>query len=561
MRERLLKTIGTSDFKRLIDKGGYFVDKSLFIKMVWEDAEVLLLPRPRRFGKTLNLSMLRYFFEKTEDDRSYLFEGLKIWESEEYRKLQGKFPVIYLTFKDVNYPNWEQAYESIKELISDLYARYKYILELEELEEREKEKFLRIIKGEGTIPEYKLSLKRLSEYLERYHKEKVIVLIDEYDAPIQEAYIRGYYDEMVNFMRGMLGAVLKDNVSLQKGVITGCLRVAKESIFSGLNNLKVYTLLSKRYSDFFGFKEEEVIEILKFCNLETKIEKIRDWYNGYNFGGQIVYNPWSILNYISSQEDGFLLYWVNTSSNELIRKLIFDYGYGLKGEMERLLKDDWIEKSISENIVFKDLEYNEEYVWSLMLFSGYLKSEECYQKEGDERLYCKLSIPNREVKYIFREFFLNWVQRGLGTSEDVRELIKAILEGNDENFEELLTKLMINSLSYYDVRKPEPEKVYHAFVVGLLVNIGNRYIVKSNPESGYGRVDVLIIPRKKGEVGVVMELKVRSQREKSVEESIERGKRQIEEKRYEQELINKGANPIIKYVVVFDGKRVWVRKV
>ena len=559
MRKRIKKTIGVSDFKKLIDKGGYFIDKSLFIKEVWEDSEILLIPRPRRFGKTLNLSMIRYFFEASEEDRSYLFKGLKIWEEKEMREEQGKYPVIQITFKDAGKDDYKKAYEKIQQIIARLYREKKYVIEI--LDRSEKELYEKIIDREAKETEYEYSIEFLTSILYRYHGEKVIVLIDEYDVPIQESYIHGYYEEMISFMRGLLESGLKDNAYLHKGVITGCLRIARESIFTGLNNLAVYSLLREEYREYFGFTEEEVEKILEDIGERGRLGEVEEWYNGYRFGGEVIYNPWSILNYAVSSDLIPRPYWINTSSNELVKTMILDYGTGLDGDMEELLRGRSIEKRIEENIVFRDLEKRENYVWSILLFSGYLRANRCYLKT-DNRNYCELSIPNNEVRIIFEDIFSAWIEEEVSTNKQIRALIRGILRGEERTVESILSEIMKRSLSYWDPQRPEPEKVYHAFILGLLVTMQSEYIVKSNIESGYGRVDVMIIPKSRGGIGVVMELKVLDEYyEKSVEKSIEEGKKQIEENRYEELLIERGVKEIVKYVAVFDGKRVWVRKV
>jgi hypothetical protein len=384
--------------------------------------------------------------------------------------------------------------------------------------------------------------------------------MDEYDVPIQQGYLHDYYNDVVEFMRNLLSAAFKDNSFIQKGIITGNLRVAKESIFTGMNNLRVYTLLSEQYSDSFGFSEHELMQILKDTNQEDKLNDIKQWYDGYVFGKKHVYNPWSILNYVSSPEDGLKPYWVNTSSNDLIRKLIIDKGFGLQGDMENLLKDIPVEKQIDESINFRDLESMDNAVFSLMLFAGYLKHIGCEKREETD--YCKLLIPNNEVKYIFKRFFSDWMSQGFQTSNKIASFMKALVSGNDEDVEGLLSDFVMNSLSYLDIKTDEvPEQVYKAFVIGLFVTMNEHYIIESEPESGYGRADVLIIPRQKSKTGVVLEFKkLNKRRNETVERAFERARNQIEERQYEQKVREHGVKHVLKYGVIFDGKQVWVKK-
>ena len=559
MQGSVRKSIGTSDFRKLRDVGGYFVDKSLFIKDLWEDAEVILFPRPRRFGKTLNLSMLRYFFEKSKEDRSYLFKDLKIWEYQEYQRLMGRFPVIFLTFKDVKFKSWKDAYSAIQQLISDLFKGFSFLLDSKIMSAEERQAFKRILRKEAPFSELVVSVYQLSGLLYRYYNEKVIILVDEYDVPIQAAFSRGYYDDMVDFMRGFLSAAFKDNSLLAKGVITGCLRLAKESIFTGMNNLVVYSMLSEYHATAFGFTEDEVKKLLEDTGLTDHADLIRQWYNGYIFGGKTLYNPWSILNYVAKYKDGPRPYWVNTSSNDLIKELVLDHGVGLKGDMEMLLTDRAIDKQIEENIVFRDLHANEDYVWSLMLFSGYLKTVDFRRQV--RKWIASLKIPNEEVKYIFEDIFSNWLTQSVGSGRDTDMLIKAMIAGDAREFEIYLGRLMENSLSYFDTAKPQPEKVYHAFILGLLVHLTGRYEVRSNPETGFGRADVVLYPINKTDPGIIMELKTIDRvYEKTLDAAFEAAAKQVKAQDYVASLHARDVKKIITYLAVFDGKRVWVRQ-
>ncbi|AGB42033.1 Protein of unknown function (DUF1703)/Predicted AAA-ATPase [Halobacteroides halobius DSM 5150] len=547
--------IGISDFKKLREENYYFVDKSLFIKeIIDEDAEVILLPRPRRFGKTLNISMLRYFFEKNKQDNSNLFTGLKIEEQKEYLEHQGNYPLIMLTFKDIKENNWPRTYTKLKQVIAREYKRHKYLLESDVLDKYDKKQFQDIISLQAELPFYEDALRSLSEHLANYHKEKVMILIDEYDQPIQRGYLAGYYKQVMNFMRNLLSGGLKDNLHLKKGVLTGILRVAKESIFSGLNNLLVSTLLDKVYDSYFGLLEEEVEEIFNYYNLAYQVDQVKEWYNGYSFGEKIVYNPWSIVNCIY-QEGEFRPYWANTSGNQLIRRLITEAGSEVKKDLELLLQGTDIQKEIDDNIVFSDLERKNTTIWSFLLLSGYLKASN--QERDLGHLYCQLEIPNLEVEYIYRSIILDWFKENLN-NEELEWMLKSLTEGDVETFSKIFKKIVKSSFSYFDLGRGNSENFYHAFVLGLVVNLRGEYQVKSNRESGYGRYDVMLIPSSKDKLGIIMEFKKVDQ-----DESLERGVRealeQIADRDYRDILEELGINDILELGIAFCGKEVMVK--
>jgi len=555
VRENEVKkiSIGTSDFKQLRDEDLYYVDKSLFIKEILADtSRVVLLPRPRRFGKTLNMTMLRYFLEKALEaqkenfpNNSYLFKGLAIEQEEEIMKYQSKYPVIYLTFKGVKQNNFKNALESIKRLLSNEYARHSYLLKDKKLTETAAREYKQIIKKEGNIIAYEESIKNLTAYLEKYYKEKVVVIIDEYDTPVHEAYVNGYYEEMISFMRSFLGAGLKDNSSLKKGVLTGIMLIAKESIFSDINNLGVYTLLKSEHNQSFGFTEAEVSKILKDYELIEKEDTVKTWYNGYIFGGQVIYNPWSILNYVNSNDKLLEPYWINTSSNDVIKKYLASSTQEVKEKLERLIKGESLKEVVMENVAFKDIENHGELLWSFLLFSGYLKAEDRLLE--NRKIYYKLSIPNEEVKHIYEQIIATWFEKTLSNVK-ANQMLQAMLEGKEETFEELLNEFVINIMSYYNLGE-EAERVYQAFVLGMLVNLQGEYEVRSELESGYGRAEVLVIPQDKSKNGVVLEFKKQGRkRPKAVEVLLKEALEQIEEKRYEEALKANGVNKVIKIV-------------
>jgi len=549
--------LGISDFKEIRKNDYYFIDKSLFIKeIINEDAQVILLPRPRRFGKTLNISMLRYYFSISEADWS-LYQNLKIAaENEKYLQEFAKYPLIYLTFKGLKDLTWEDSLKNIEDIIAAEYQRHDYLLKEGILTEAERKVYREIINLEAEKVHYQKALLRLTEYLERYHDQKVIVLIDEYDQPIQSGYLNDYYPEVVNFMRLFLENGLKDNASLHKSVLTGILRVAKESIFSGLNNLVVNDIFTEKYNQFFGLLPQEVEAVFKEYDLEYKLKEIKNWYNGYNYGGQTIYNPWSIINCLYYQGE-IKPYWVNSSGNELIRELLLKGNEDLKSSLELLIQNQSIEKKIDENIVFAEIESKSSSIWSFLLFSGYLSIVSSRRERG--RLFAELEIPNQEIKYIYEEIFLDWLEENIG-SQKLSLMLNALTEGDVESFAQIFREFTINSLSYFDTSGSEAEKVYHAFVLGLLLNLRDNYQVKSNRESGYGRYDIMIIPDDKNKLGIIIEFKKISQfSSESKKEALDSALQQIEEKNYQAELNSLGINDILKLAVVFSGKEVEVK--
>ncbi len=552
-------SIGIGDFKEIVENKYYFVDKSLLIKDVIEDgAKVILLPRPRRFGKTLNMSILQYFFQNSEEDNSYLFKGLKVEEHKEIMEHQGKYPLIFITFKDIKSNNYELDYEKMKELIAEEYRRHKYVLENDILDNEEKVYYNEILNCRANKARVELSLKYLSKFLNRYYKEKVIILIDEYDVPIQSGFSNNYYDQIVEFMRNFLSAGLKDNTYLKKAVMTGILRVAKESIFSGLNNLKVCTILNPQYSKYFGFLQEEVEELLRYYGQEDKTDEVKDWYNGYRFGDNTVYNPWSILNYIDNSQRGFLPYWVNTSSNNIVKELLAKGGEDLKKDLEELIKGNTITKIIDENIVMADIHKDTQNVWGFLFFTGYLKLIENKLEMG--RNICELGIPNKEVKYLFEDLIMCWFSENV-SRDRYNLMLKSLVNGDTKTFSKILKQYTLSSASYFDTGKNESEKFYHAFVLGILISLSDEYLIKSNRESGFGRYDIMIIPKDKNKLGIVIEFKkVDKDENETLEKATEIALNQIKEKNYKQELIDLEIENIMELGIAFEGKEVLVKK-
>ena len=540
--------VGISDYKKLIDEDCYYVDKTLLIKEIMESGEVILITRPRRFGKTLNQSMLRYFFEKREGDTSYLFQDKKIWQEQEFKKMQGEYPVIYLSFKDIKSRDYKQSYESLRLLIAKEYKRHDYLLNSDIMSEYEKKEFEEVIYGEASLAKYKLSLSNLTEYLARYYSLKPILLIDEYDTPIIAAYNNGYYDQFMDFFKILLSAALKDNKYLAKSVLTGITRIAKESIFSGLNNLKTSTILSNFYNDKFGLTREEVMKIVKYYDLEYKEGEIIDWYDGYNFGEEEIYNPFSIIN-LADNKGKIQEYWINSSGNQLIKKLIRKSSAEFKAGILNLIEGKEIRSDIEENLVFDEVDGREENIWTLLLFSGYLK----WTEQVKEREY-SLKVPNREVMFFYRYTVKNILK---DTGIDLESMINELLLGHIKQFKKDFKDLTKETLSYFDTAEKNPEKFYHGLVLGMVVGLKDSYLIRSNRETGYGRADVILIPRDEDKKGLVMEFKKYNlDRDKNLKDSAIKALEQIDKEGYEASIKAYGISEIIKVGIAFEGKKV-----
>ncbi len=556
--------IGVDDFRKLRQAGLQYVDKSELIRGLLDrpGVEVVLLPRPRRFGKTLNLSMLRCWFEKRDEDLSHLFEGLSIWQAgAEYRAHFQRYPVIHLSFKDTKLDRFERVLLALQKKIQVLFDEHNHLLRSERLSERELRDFRAILDGTAPPALYERALHDLSAYLHAHHGERVLILIDEYDEPIHAGHFHGFAAEILDFMRAFLGAGLKSNVHLYKAVMTGILRVAKENLFSGLNNPGVYSLLRGELHTCFGFTEAEVTELLARNGRAHLLPGVRSWYDGYVFGGEIIYNPWSVLGFLDSMEARFQTYWLSTSSNDLVRELLERYALKLQPVFEVLLEGGSIERPLDENVVLSELRRDEGALWSLLVFSGYLKAESA-PADAQGRLMYRLSIPNREVREVYSTTFRNWMKdRMQGHGGDAAVLTEALLGGDAEGFEEQLQAFVTNVLSYHDPGKVHPERVYHGFVVGLLAVLEPGHQVRSNRESGAGRSDVMIRPVRPGNPGVVLELKVARAGKKTLSQALAEGARQLQAMDYEAELRAAGAAPVFAFSVAFDGKKVQVRAV
>ena len=545
--------IGTSDFKKLRIKDYYYIDKTMYIKDILDNkSEIVLVTRPRRFGKTLNMSMLKYYFDCTKKDSKELFQGLKILEQEEkYTSKLGYYPVIYVTLKDAGLMNYNLMMMQLKTIMMEVYYEHRYVLEKEEMSEGERKIFNRMLSAEANDIDIMNSLKILSKILYQYYNKPVILLIDEYDVPLQNAYIQGYYEEAVSFYRTFYGVTFKDNPYLEKTVITGVSRVAKESIFSGANNFDVYTVLDDEFSDDFGITEEEMEKAIQDFGIEEDRKEIKKWYDGYRIGNtEGIYNPWSILNYLKNKQ--LMQYWVNTSSNDLI-KLVLKNSSTVKEKMERLLKDEEIEVPINLETIIVGIENNEDNIWGLMLGTGYLKVTEVVNLA--EHIY-KVKLPNYEIKLLFQQIINDWFRNKV-MGNDLKSILKDLVTLNLDEFERKFRVLVKEMFSYMDVGENTAENFYHAFVLGMLVGLKDTYYVNSNRESGYGRYDIMLEPKDKNGNSFIMEFKVLDDmEEKTIEDTIKNAKKQIEEKEYEINLREKGYKNITKMVYAFKGKEV-----
>ena len=545
--------VGIENFERIINEDYYYVDKTMLIEELLRNrAPVTLFTRPRRFGKTLNMSMLKYFFDvKDKEGNKELFENLKIYNSE-YMSEHGKYPVIFISLKDLKGDTWEKCFENLKKTMYKIFNKYEFVRE--KLNIVEKRQFDKIWEMRDSKQSFKTSLLDLSNYLNKYYGEKVIILIDEYDAPIINAFDKGYYNEAMNFFQTFYSSALKTNNSLKYGVLTGIARIIKEGMFSGLNNLKVDTILNKKYSEYFGFLESEVIEMLEYFDMKYKIEEVKEWYNGYIFGESKVYNPWSIVNYVRKKE--IKAYWANVLGNTFLENMIDYAGESVYEDLKRFTDGESIEKYISDGTTIKSLLNNDDEIWQLLLYSGYLTKDE-KQKEIDVTseytdVY-NLRIPNKEIRKYFGNMFLN---RFFGTEVKTNILIKALENGDIKKFEKTLGEIMINILSHFDLDK-EMEKIYQVFMIGLVGFLMGKYEIISNDESGYGRYDLAMIPIKSNEKAYLMEFKI-SKTKKGMEERAQKALKQIDEKKYDTKLKAREIKNILKIGVAFYGKEVKV---
>ena len=539
MYEKKELPVGVEDFKTIIDCNYYFVDKSLLLRDLMH-----------RFGKTLNMSMIRYFFEKSEEDNSCLFKDLAIAQAgEQYMKHQGEYPVISITLKDIEASDYGTAFALFKTVIADEFRRHREILKSSEMLDIDKEEFLNICNQKASVVSYIRSLKFLSDRLSEVYGKKVIILIDEYDVPLQSAYFNRYYDKMVELIRSVFSSVLKTNTQIAFAVLTGCLRISKESIFTGLNNPDVYSVIDTEFSDAFGFTELEVKSMLEYYQLTDRLEEIKEWYDGYLFGRREIYNPWSVLKYVQKTlADAHIKakpYWVNTSSNSIIQELIEKSNPSTREVVEKLISGETIRKQLFDDIIYSNMNVNEEHIWSFLLYTGYLKAVRLLNENNE--LFFEAKIPNLEVCSIYKKTVCEWFDRKIKEA-DKSVFFHAVLDGKPEVFESEVNRWLVQSISYHDGY----ENFYHGFMAGLL-KYSEQYLVESNRESGTGRSDIFVKDVINRDIAVIMELKA-ADSEKGLKTECQHALDQIEKKQYEAGLRNEGYQNILKYGIAFYGK-------
>ncbi len=550
--------IGYEDFKEILDKGCYYIDKTLFIKDLLDfRAKVQLYTRPRRFGKTLNMSMLQQFFEKTEESNAYLFEGLNIAKAgSEYMQHQGQYPVITLSLKSMKQGNYELAFDEFKRLIQREFLRHESILHSPKIADSLRESFKEIYDNKAADKDYKTAIRFLSDCLYAAHGQKVVILIDEYDVPLQAAYQYGFYDEMVMLIRSVFESALKTNPYLELGVLTGCLRVSKESIFTGLNNLNVYSIGEVQFARYFGFTEDEVRKITEDFGIADHFDIIKEWYGGYLFGETEIYNPWSVLKYVDAAICTTNLvpraYWANTSSNDIIHDMIVDGSHETHTLLEKLASGETITKPIYEDVTYRNINVRNDTIWSFLLYTGYLKAIRIFQGDADMP-HAELILPNKEVRMIYRTTIMDWTKEKI-SADSRTDLFEAVINGNVEAFEDILCDWLENTLSYYD----EKEMYYHGFLAGLLGGFKG-YETKSNRESGEGRPDILLLELRRRKLAVIIEVKI-AKDFIELEQECDSALRQIEEKQYEAGLKAGRYQSIIKYGVAFYDKTCRIKK-
>ena len=549
--------IGISDYVRAQEEY-YYVDKTLLIKEFLDRKPLVsLFTRPRRFGKTLNMDMLRVFFEISDEDTSKFFVDKKIWKcGEEYREYQGKFPVIFLTLKDVKFDTWEATIDKIGELLQDEYGRHQEILNSDKISQYEKEYFSKILNKAANQVELSSALERLSKMLAVYYGKAPIIIIDEYDTPIQEGYSKDFYDEIIGFMRNFFSGAFKDNKNLSYGFLTGILRIAQESIFSGLNNLTVNTVMDEEYDNFFGFTSDEVKDILNYYGMPEKEGELKEWYDGYLFGSEEIYNPWSVINYVS--KGGIpQAYWVNTGKNEILGEVMRVATDDITERLQLLLQGKSVIARIDQNVVYRSLAEDPANIYSLLLVAGYLKTPK--KKLQDDGSYlCEVCIPNKEITSIYKKEIMSYfLQTGVITRTTANKIAESLYAADNEKLQNAIAEYMDRTISFYD---GGAEGFYHGLMLGLIALMDNQYKIKSNRESGYGRYDVCLIPREKRYPGIILELKWKEKLdEKALQSLAEDALKQIETLRYDSEMKEDGIAEILELGIAFSGKKVSVK--
>ncbi len=544
--------IGISDYK-IATSDYYYVDKTMLIKdFLDKKPMVSLFMRPRRFGKTLNMDMLRVFFEKTDSDTSKYFSDKAIWSyGKAYTGYQGQYPVIFLSFKDVKCANWQETYEMITKLISAEFRRHPELENSDRLSDYEKTQYAELSKGKADSTEYQLSLKTLSLLLHKHYDKETIIIIDEYDTPIQQGHTDGFYKDVIEFMRNFFSGGLKDNSNLAYGFLTGILRVAKESIFSGLNNLTVNSILDEQYSAYFGFTKDEVRQLLEYYGCGDKFDEVCEWYDGYMFGSTEIFNPWSVINYVS--ENCFAkAFWQSTGSNDIIGEIVGQANDEITENLYQLMSGDTVTSYIDTGVIYPEVQNNPYSVYSFLLVAGYLKVAKVYPQH-DGNYMCDVAIPNKEIAFVYGKEVLNKT----GKTNAAISIQQALFSNDAGKLQKLLEKFMISSISVFD---GTGESFYHGMMLGLCAVLNNRYRIKSNAESGYGRFDIALIPIDKSDPGFIFEFKYAGKDSDDLESLADAALAQIEEKKYETELLNQGVTKITKTGIAFKGKKAVVRQ-
>ena len=544
--------IGVADFKKATSDY-YYVDKTLLIRdFIDTKSEVTLFTRPRRFGKTLNMDMLRVFFEKNDVDNSVYFKDKRIWQcGEEYTSYQGRYPVIFLSFKDVKCDTWEMTFNKISKLITLEFMRHSELEESDRLSIYEKELYVKFARGEASEIDCQMSLQYLSLMLSKHHKEKVIIIIDEYDTPIQQGHSCGFYERVIGFMRGFFSGGLKDSAHLAYGFLTGILRVAKESIFSGLNNIKICSILDKDYSSYFGFTKDEVKEILSYYGVPDKYDEVCAWYDGYLFGNTEIFNPWSVINYISDKCEA-KAFWQSTSDNGIIGEIIGSATLDVIENLNKFLNGETVTTYIDTNVIYPEVQKNPHSIYSFLLITGYLKIAKAYPRDIAENMY-DVSIPNKEISYVYEKEVLN--------KHDYNSVAisvqQAIFTQNTEKLQQILESFMLETISFYDTAN---EGFYHGMVLGLCAVLSSRYFVKSNGESGHGRFDIQLLPKTKANPGFIFEFKHAKTDTEDLEVLAEEALGQIDIKKYDTQMLSQGISNIIKIGIAFRGKKAVIKQ-